>query len=96
MYSGNWRLIMTFGSLWISQHKIPYHSVPEAKGKVPTLAFHSATVYRKEVFVFGGAFSKMLSLERGACSNALFIFNPDYEIWYQPIVEGEKPLPRLG
>ncbi|XP_039194748.1 acyl-CoA-binding domain-containing protein 4-like [Crotalus tigris] len=38
----------------------------------------------------------MLSLERGACSNALFIFNPDYEIWYQPIVEGEKPLPRLG
>ncbi|KAK9409550.1 acyl-CoA-binding domain-containing protein 5-like [Crotalus adamanteus] len=67
-----------------------------AKGKVPTLAFHSATVYRKEVFVFGGAFSKMLSLERGACSNALFIFNPDYEIWYQPIVEGEKPLPRLG
>ncbi|KAG8126363.1 hypothetical protein E2320_021529 [Naja naja] len=67
-----------------------------AKGKVPTLAFHSATVYRKELFVFGGTFPKMLSLEMGACSNALFIFNPDYEIWYQPIVEGEKPLPRLG
>ncbi|XP_070610270.1 F-box only protein 42-like isoform X2 [Erythrolamprus reginae] len=67
-----------------------------AKGKVPTLAFHSATVYRKELFVFGGAFPKMSSLEMGACSNALFIFNPDYEIWYQPIVEGEKPLPRLG
>ncbi|KAM6462117.1 uncharacterized protein PHA67_009807 isoform 2-T2 [Liasis olivaceus] len=67
-----------------------------AKGKVPTLAFHSATVYHKELFVFGGAFPKMSSLEMGACSNALFIFNPDYEIWYQPIVEGEKPLPRLG
>ncbi|XP_061467818.1 probable serine/threonine-protein kinase DDB_G0272254 isoform X3 [Rhineura floridana] len=67
-----------------------------AKGKVPTLAYHSATIYRKELFVFGGAFPKMSSLETGACSNTLFIFNPEYEIWYQPIIEGEKPLPRLG
>ncbi|KAJ7345035.1 hypothetical protein JRQ81_000985 [Phrynocephalus forsythii] len=67
-----------------------------AKGKVPTLAYHSATIYRQELFVFGGAFPKMSSLEPGACSNALFIFNPEYEIWYQPIIEGEKPLPRLG
>ncbi|XP_053154596.1 uncharacterized protein LOC128345924 isoform X2 [Hemicordylus capensis] len=67
-----------------------------AKGKVPTLAYHSATIFRKELFIFGGAFPKMSSLETGACSNALFIFNPEYEIWYQPIVEGEKPLPRLG
>ncbi|XP_044292228.1 protein GLUTELIN PRECURSOR ACCUMULATION 3-like isoform X1 [Varanus komodoensis] len=67
-----------------------------AKGKVPMLAYHSAIVYRKELFVFGGAFPKMSSLETGACSNVLFIFNPEYEIWYQPIIEGEKPLPRLG
>ncbi|XP_034963932.1 uncharacterized protein LOC118081536 [Zootoca vivipara] len=67
-----------------------------AKGKVPTLAYHSATIYRKELFVFGGAFPKMSCLEMGACSNTLFVFNPEYEIWYQPIVEGEKPLPRLG
>uniref|UniRef100_A0A6J0TVA0 Uncharacterized protein isoform X2 n=1 Tax=Pogona vitticeps TaxID=103695 RepID=A0A6J0TVA0_9SAUR len=67
-----------------------------AKGKIPTLAYHSATIYRKELFIFGGAFPKMSSLETGACSNALFIFNPEYEIWYQPIIEGEKPLPRLG
>ncbi|KAH0620467.1 hypothetical protein JD844_020968, partial [Phrynosoma platyrhinos] len=65
-----------------------------AKGKVPTLAYHSATVYHKELFVFGGTLPKMSSFETGACSNALFIFNPEYEIWYQPIVEGEKPLPR--
>ncbi|XP_060118729.1 uncharacterized protein LOC132589944 isoform X2 [Heteronotia binoei] len=67
-----------------------------AKGKVPTLAYHTATIYRKELFVFGGVFPKISSLETGACSNSLFIFNPEYEIWYQPIVEGEKPLPRLG
>uniref|UniRef100_A0ACB8G5K3 Uncharacterized protein n=1 Tax=Sphaerodactylus townsendi TaxID=933632 RepID=A0ACB8G5K3_9SAUR len=67
-----------------------------AKGKVPTLAYHSATIYRKELFVFGGTFPKISSLEPGACSNSLFIFNPEYEIWYQPIVEGEKPMPRFG
>ncbi|XP_030299440.1 uncharacterized protein LOC115597555 isoform X6 [Sparus aurata] len=30
------------------------------------------------------------------CSNALYIFNPEFELWYQPIVEGERPLPRFG
>ncbi|XP_075782922.1 uncharacterized protein LOC102463600 isoform X2 [Pelodiscus sinensis] len=67
-----------------------------AKGKVPTLAYHSATIYHKELFIFGGAFPKMASFESRACSNMLYIFNSEYKIWYQPIVEGEKPLPRLG
>ncbi|CAM4694298.1 unnamed protein product [Lepidochelys kempii] len=67
-----------------------------ARGKVPTLAYHSATIYRKELFIFGGTFPKMASLESRACSNTLYVFNPEYKIWYQPIVEGEKPLPRLG
>ncbi|XP_043372181.1 uncharacterized protein LOC119858003 isoform X2 [Dermochelys coriacea] len=67
-----------------------------ATGKVPTLAYHSATIYRKELFIFGGTFPKMASLESRACSNTLYVFNPEYKIWYQPIVEGEKPLPRLG
>uniref|UniRef100_A0A452HLJ2 Kelch domain containing 9 n=1 Tax=Gopherus agassizii TaxID=38772 RepID=A0A452HLJ2_9SAUR len=67
-----------------------------AKGKVPTLAYHSATIYHKELFIFGGTFPKMASLESRACSNTLYVFNPEYKIWYQPIVEGEKPLPRLG
>ncbi|XP_066480080.1 uncharacterized protein [Tiliqua scincoides] len=67
-----------------------------AKGKVPTLTYHSANIYRKELFIFGGAFPKMSSLDAGACSNELYIFNPEHEIWYQPIVEGEKPLPRFG
>lgn len=47
------------------------------------------------LFIFGGAFPKTTALESVACSNTLYIFNSEYEIWYQPIVE-EKPLPRLG
>ncbi|XP_039598237.1 protein GLUTELIN PRECURSOR ACCUMULATION 3 isoform X1 [Polypterus senegalus] len=66
-----------------------------AKGKVPTLAFHSATIYRKELYVFGGVYPKNIP-EGEACNNTLFIFNPEYELWYQPIVEGDRPLPRFG
>ncbi|XP_041131329.1 rab9 effector protein with kelch motifs [Polyodon spathula] len=66
-----------------------------AKGKIPTLSYHSATIFKKELFVFGGVFPN-LSPEGKAPSNALYIFNPEHEIWYQPIVEGEKPLPRFG
>ncbi|NWQ95981.1 TYW23 protein, partial [Burhinus bistriatus] len=67
-----------------------------AKGRVPVLTYHSATVYRKELFVFGGTFPKKASLAVAPCSNVLYVFNPEHEIWYQPISEGEKPLPRLG
>ncbi|NXL87951.1 GACHH protein, partial [Alectura lathami] len=67
-----------------------------AKGRMPMLTYHSATIYHKELFVFGGAFPKTASLAVGLCSNVLYVFNPEHEIWYQPISEGEKPLPRLG
>ncbi|NXT23523.1 DRC7 protein, partial [Syrrhaptes paradoxus] len=67
-----------------------------AKGRMPVLTYHSATIYRKELFVFGGTFPKKALLAVGPCSNALYVFNPEHEIWYQPISEGEKPLPRLG
>ncbi|MGH0171079.1 UNVERIFIED_CONTAM: hypothetical protein FKN15_060322, partial [Acipenser sinensis] len=70
-------------------------SLIPAKGKIPTLSYHSATIYKRELFVFGGVFPNPLP-EGKAPSNALYIFNPEYEIWYQPIVEGEKPLPRFG
>ncbi|XP_072546313.1 uncharacterized protein [Salminus brasiliensis] len=67
----------------------------KAKGNVPSLAYHSATTYKGELYVFGG-----LHPSRGpggkACSNALYIFNPEHELWYQPIVEGDRPLPRFG
>ncbi|NWZ04489.1 TYW23 protein, partial [Agelaius phoeniceus] len=67
-----------------------------AKGRIPALTYHSATIYNKELFVFGGTFPRKASLAVAPCSNMLYVFNPEHEIWYQPISEGEKPLPRLG
>ncbi|XP_030337407.1 kelch domain-containing protein 1-like isoform X2 [Strigops habroptila] len=67
-----------------------------AKGRMPVLSYHSATIYCKELFVFGGTSPQKASMAAGPCSNVLYIFNPEHEIWYQPISEGEKPLPRLG
>ncbi|XP_068110582.1 uncharacterized protein [Hyperolius riggenbachi] len=66
-----------------------------AVGKVPTLSFHTATMYQRELYVFGGLCPHM-GAESAACTNALYIFNPDYKIWYQPIVEGQRPVPRYG
>ncbi|XP_030299441.1 uncharacterized protein LOC115597555 isoform X7 [Sparus aurata] len=66
-----------------------------AKGNVPNLAYHSAAFYKKELFVFGGVQQSHSSGDK-PCSNALYIFNPEFELWYQPIVEGERPLPRFG
>ncbi|XP_065542077.1 uncharacterized protein LOC136017595 isoform X4 [Lathamus discolor] len=67
-----------------------------AKGRMPVLTYHSATIYCKELFVFGGSSPQKAPMAVGPCSNVLYIFNPEHEIWYQPISEGEKPLPRLG
>ncbi|KAM6917414.1 uncharacterized protein PEZ65_013253 [Lycodopsis pacificus] len=66
-----------------------------AKGNVPHLAYHSAAFYKKELFVFGGVQPSHSVVDK-PCSNALYIFNPEFELWYQPIVEGDKPLPRFG
>ncbi|NXX42946.1 TYW23 protein, partial [Tricholaema leucomelas] len=67
-----------------------------AKGRVPVLTYHSANIYHKELFVFGGTLPRKASVAVESCSNMLYVFNPEHEIWYQPILEGEKPLPRLG
>ncbi|NXD21484.1 GACHH protein, partial [Spelaeornis formosus] len=67
-----------------------------AKGRIPVLTYHSATIYHKELFVFGGTLPRKASLAAAPCNNVLYVFNPEHEIWYQPISEGEKPLPRLG
>ncbi|XP_056408176.1 uncharacterized protein LOC130307918 isoform X2 [Hyla sarda] len=66
-----------------------------AVGKVPTLSYHTATMYQRELYVFGGL-CPQVGADSGVCTNSLYIFNPDYKIWYQPIVEGERPLPRYG
>ncbi|KAK5614442.1 hypothetical protein CRENBAI_024355 [Crenichthys baileyi] len=66
-----------------------------AKGNVPNLSYHSAVFYQKELFVFGGV-QPSHALGDRSCCNTLYIFSPEYELWYQPIVEGDKPLPRFG
>ncbi|KAM4663505.1 uncharacterized protein O3C94_011759 [Discoglossus pictus] len=66
-----------------------------AGGKVPTLSHHSATMYQRELYVFGGL-CPLPGSDSGSCTNSLYIFNPEYKIWYQPIAEGERPLPRFG
>ena len=59
------------------------------------LAYHSAAFYKKELYVFGGVHPSHGPGGR-VCSNALYIYNPEFELWYQPIVEGDRPLPRFG
>ncbi|XP_047467047.1 acyl-CoA-binding domain-containing protein 5 [Mugil cephalus] len=66
-----------------------------AKGNVPNVAYHSAAFYKKELYVFGGVQPSHCSGDK-SCTNALYIFNPEFELWYQPIVEGDRPLPRFG
>ncbi|KAI5104267.1 kelch repeat-containing protein isoform X1 [Silurus meridionalis] len=70
-------------------------SMVEAQGKVPPLAYHSCTLFRGELFVFGGVFPRPHP-EPDGCSDFLYIFNPEMAIWYQPIVNGDKPAPRSG
>ncbi|XP_030643252.1 rab9 effector protein with kelch motifs [Chanos chanos] len=84
-----------FSDVYILDTKTWKWRLINAKGKIPTLAYHSATIYKKELFVFGGIQPSRHPAGQ-ACSNALYIFNPEYELWYQPITEGERPLPRFG
>ncbi|KAL4623015.1 rab9 effector protein with kelch motifs-like [Arapaima gigas] len=67
----------------------------EAQGKVPPLAYHSCSLFRGELFVLGGVFPRPHP-EPDGCSDALYIFNPEMAIWYQPIVNGDRPAPRSG
>jgi hypothetical protein len=67
----------------------------QANGKAPTRAYHSATLYRHELWIFGGVFPQPMSQPDG-CSNEIHVFSPLEEGWYSPIVMGEKPTPRSG
>ncbi|KAM5138383.1 uncharacterized protein ACMZJ9_016960 [Mantella aurantiaca] len=67
----------------------------EAQGKVPPLSYHSCSLFRGELFVYGGVFPRPNPQPDG-CSESVYIFDPQHEIWYQPIVLGKKPLARSG
>ncbi|XP_040266362.1 RING finger protein B-like [Bufo bufo] len=67
----------------------------EAQGKVPPLSYHTCSLIRGELFVFGGVFPRP-NPEPDKCSDSVYIFDPQHEIWYQPIVLGNKPAARSG
>lgn len=67
----------------------------QVDGKAPTRAYHSATLYRHELWIFGGVYPRPDPQPDG-CSNDIHIFSPVMESWYSPIVKGEKPIPRSG
>ncbi|XP_052770249.1 uncharacterized protein LOC128209997 [Mya arenaria] len=67
----------------------------KVNGKAPTRAYHSATLYRHELWIFGGVYPRPDPQPDG-CSNEIQIFSPVMESWYSPIVSGEKPIPRSG
>ncbi|XP_033839249.1 kelch repeat-containing protein [Periophthalmus magnuspinnatus] len=67
----------------------------EALGQVPPLSYHSCTLFRGELWVLGGVFPRPHP-QPDECSDALYIFDPQLSIWYQPIVTGDKPAPRSG
>ncbi|XP_033843634.1 uncharacterized protein zgc:163014 [Periophthalmus magnuspinnatus] len=92
---GGLREGLSYNELYILNTMTWKWTLVKTKGSVPTLAYHSAAFYKKELFVFGGVKPSTSSGERN-CSNALHIFNPEFGLWYQPIVEGERPLPRFG
>lgn len=84
-----------YSDIYVLDTKTWKWKLVSAKGNIPSLAYHSATVYKKELYVFGGVQPSRCP-EGKVCSNALYIFNPEHGLWYQPIVEGDRPLPRFG
>jgi len=70
-------------------------SLVKYNGKAPTRAYHTATLFRHEMWVIGGVFPRPDPQPDG-CDNDVHIFSPMMEGWYKPIVTGEKPRPRSG
>ena len=65
-------------------------SLVSYQGEVPKVAYHSATLVGKELFVFGG------TLPNNKCSNKLYIFDAERMAWYEAPTEGAAPAPRSG
>ncbi|KAK7468208.1 hypothetical protein BaRGS_00036569 [Batillaria attramentaria] len=103
-YDPTVRCIYIFGgsknSRWF--HDVHVYDLDENKwtlakvnGKAPTRAYHTATLYRHELWIFGGVYPRPDPNPDG-CSNDIHIFSPVMQNWYTPLVMGEKPLPRSG
>ncbi|GFN89348.1 acyl-CoA-binding domain-containing protein 4 [Plakobranchus ocellatus] len=53
----------------------------KAEGKAPTRAYHSSTLYRHELWVFGGVFPRPDPQPDG-CDNEIHIFSPVMQSWH--------------
>uniref|UniRef100_A0A672FTG8 Zgc:163014 n=1 Tax=Salarias fasciatus TaxID=181472 RepID=A0A672FTG8_SALFA len=102
-YDPDSKTIFVYGGLREGQHSSELYilntltwkwTLVTAKGSVPNVTYHSAVFYKKELYVFGGVQPSQSSEK--SCRNALYIFSPEFELWYQPIVGGDQPLPRFG
>lgn len=103
-YDPTMRCIYIFGgsknSRWF--HDVHVYDLDENKwslakvsGKAPTRAYHTASLHRHELWVFGGVYPRPDPNPDG-CSNEVHIFSPVMQSWYTPLVQGEKPVPRSG
>ncbi|XP_038079261.1 rab9 effector protein with kelch motifs-like isoform X1 [Patiria miniata] len=70
-------------------------SLVKANGRAPTRAYHTSTLFNKEMYVFGGVYPNP-DPEPDGCSAQLHVFTPETESWYEPLVMGTKPQARSG
>lgn len=71
-------------------------SAIRTSGRAPTSAYHSMTLFRDELYVFGGVCGHQSDRIPDVCSNSLVVFNLARCSWYEPIVMGPRPRPRSG
>ncbi|CAD5122016.1 DgyrCDS10470 [Dimorphilus gyrociliatus] len=64
-------------------------------GDAPLVSYHSATMFRYEIWVFAGITPKSKE-NPDECSNSLFVFNTLEELWYKPVTMGSPPAARSG
>ncbi len=67
----------------------------QVNGSAPTRSYHSTTLFRHELWIFGGVYP-VEDPTPDACSNDIHVFSPLEESWYMPVVMGNKPQPRSG
>lgn len=69
--------------------------VEPSGGTPPTCSYHSCTIHRGEMYVFGGVYPEP-DPTPDKCSNKLHIFNFSQRNWYEPFLSGTLPCPRSG
>lgn len=64
-------------------------------GDAPLVSYHSATMFRYEIWVFAGINPRSKD-SPDECNNEVFAFNTLEELWYKPVTIGSPPAARSG